>query len=570
MPDRNDIRWFKRRFGARIAPALAGTPLSLDLIVALACQETGFIWSKLRRADMPEARILALCVGDTIDARADGSGRPFPKNRLDLLGHPRGAEMFAIARRALLDMAEHVPGYARSVANPDKFCRGFGLFQRDLQHFRTDPDYFLERRYARFEQTLAMCIDELRRGLRKLGYEHRERLTDEESARLAIVYNTGRFRPERGLRQGHFDGQRFYGEAMLAWLRLAQTVTAGRAPPALPEPRPGQAIVPPPAQVEARGRFHRVETRGSTLRLRREPRRSVPPTANVIADLPDGHPVRAVDDVPIDGFLQIETSLLGAHLRGFASVDYLVRDDRIRGIPLIAPAPVPPQRGIVAAQLSAPRAGDVRRRAFAGPYPLDESGQPTRRGRDPQTLREELAAIVDWLASDDRAHLRYQPRDGATFCNVYAHDFCHLAGVYLPRVWWTEAALLRLAGGETLRPLLGNTVREMRSNDLFHWLRDFGPHFGWRRTGSASALQREVDQGAVGLISTLRRHNGRPGHLAMVVPQTARHVARRNADGDVIAPVQSQAGTVNFRYGTGIAEWWKDAKYADAAFWLHA
>ena len=28
MPDRNDIQWFKTQFQARIAPALAGTPLT--------------------------------------------------------------------------------------------------------------------------------------------------------------------------------------------------------------------------------------------------------------------------------------------------------------------------------------------------------------------------------------------------------------------------------------------------------------------------------------------------------------------------------------------------------------
>ena len=118
MPDRNDILWFKRQFAARIASAVEGTPLGVDLVVAIACQETGFIWSTLRRKRMPIARILDLCVGDTIDARPDGSGRPFPKHRADLLSHPQGAAMFAIARQALVDMAAHIPGYERSAANP--------------------------------------------------------------------------------------------------------------------------------------------------------------------------------------------------------------------------------------------------------------------------------------------------------------------------------------------------------------------------------------------------------------------------------------------------------------------
>lgn len=570
MPDRNDILWFKRQFAARIAAAVADTPLGVDLVVAIACQETGFIWSTLRRRRMSVARILALCVGDTIDARPDGSGRPFPKHRADLLSHPQGDAMFAIARQALVDMAAYIPGYERSAANPDKFCRGYGLFQRDLQFFRSDPHYFLSRRYARFDDTLAMCVAELKRGLRTLGLSNRKRLGDEALARVAIVYNTGRFRPERGLRQGHFDGQRYYGESVFAFLRLSKTVSIDDAPPALSPPRPGEAIVPPPTPPTATGPFFRVDTRSTTLRLRSQPQRSTPPIANVIADLPDGHPVRAITGRPAQGFLEIETTLLGAHLRGFASTAFLVRDECIRGIPVTTPAPTPPKRGIVAAHLPPPVGRVVRRSAFADAHSLDEPDRPARRGADVGALRDALAAIVDWLACDAREHLRYQPREGATFCNVYAHDYCHLAGVYLPRVWWTQAALLRIARGERVPVRIGATVREMRSNDLCQWLRDFGPDFGWRRTGSATSLQREANQGAVAMIAAERKQNGRPGHLAMVVPETARLSARRDAAGEVIAPLQSQAGSVNLRRGTGIAEWWKDAKYSNAAFWLHA
>lgn len=228
MPTRSDILWFKQRFADRIVPALAGTPLTLDLVVALACQETGFVWSALRRAGLDEEALLALCVGDTLDARADGRGRKaFPRNRADLLARPRGAEMFAIARESLVAMAAHVRGYERAAANPDKFCRGFGLFQRDLQHFPKDPDYFLSRDWARFDRTLAHCVDTLKHGLRLLGVHEAAHLGDERLAHVAIIYNTGRFRPSRGLRQGHFDGQRYYGEAVLAWLRLSKSVAYG-------------------------------------------------------------------------------------------------------------------------------------------------------------------------------------------------------------------------------------------------------------------------------------------------------------------------------------------------------
>jgi hypothetical protein len=56
----------------------------------------------------------------------------------------------------------------------------------------------------------------------------------------------------------------------------------------------------------------------------------------------------------------------------------------------------------------------------------------------------------------------------------------------------------------------------------------------------------------------------------MVVPETADKRARRNSAGDVIAPLQSQAGAVNFRYGTSRVDWWKGEQFAESAFWLHA
>lgn len=204
MPNSADVLWFKTQFQALITPRLAGSPFTVDFITAIACQETGHVWSVLRTKAMTTGQILALCVGDTLDA--DKGRSAFPKNKTDLLAVPRGAEMFELAHQALVDMAEHIPGFAAVAKKPNKFCHGFGMFQRDLQFFKTDPDYFLERRYEHFDETLDMCIGELRRGLKKLGLQGRSELTTLELAAVAIAYNTGGFNPKKGLRQGHFDG----------------------------------------------------------------------------------------------------------------------------------------------------------------------------------------------------------------------------------------------------------------------------------------------------------------------------------------------------------------------------
>src|SRR5688572_4678503 len=124
MPDSADILWFKNQFEATIRAAVAGTPLSVDGVTAIACQETGSIWAGLRRKGLPVDQIVALCVGDTLDA--DKGRAAFPRTRAELEAAPRGKEMFAIARQALVEMAQHVPGYAATAKRPGKFCHGFG------------------------------------------------------------------------------------------------------------------------------------------------------------------------------------------------------------------------------------------------------------------------------------------------------------------------------------------------------------------------------------------------------------------------------------------------------------
>lgn len=581
MPNREDIAWFKQTFAARLQAALAGSPFSLDFLVALACQETGEVWPLLRRAGLPEAQILALCVGDTLDASA-GRGA-FPRTRAELEAAPQGREMFQIARQALVEMARYVPAYAPAAKKPDKFCHGFGLFQRDLQFFRTDPAYFLQQRYARFADTLALALQELMEQRARIGLGQREPMSVLDMVAVAIAYNTGRYDPRKGLKQGYRPpGGKYYGEAVFDYLRLSETVAGGGAPALIPPAAPGEAIVPPPSPVTATGRFLRVDTRVSTLYLRSAPKISTPTRANVVGELPDGQPVRAIDDTPVDGFLAVETSLAGALLRGWAATRYLVPAPDLHEIPVLPAAPATPHppgaadtRAVAHGPIPAvwmPRAGEriTRRTAPADAHSLNEPGQPGRQGTTPEALRAEIAALVAWLDCENPAHARYQPRAGLTFCNIYTHDFCHLAGAYLPRVWWSSPALLKWQQGQTVQPLIGDTLREMRANDLFRWLRDFGPDFGWRQTGTLDKLQLAANQGALGLIVARRKEDGRSGHIVMVVPETDSQRARRDASGSVIAPLQSQAGATNFRYGTGQRAWWNRETFAEFAFWIHA
>jgi len=568
MPDREAFRWFKSTFHDRIERALAGTPFSLDLLAAIAAQETGHIWGPLHDT-LDLDTLLGICVGDTLDA--DRGRRAFPKTRDELVAAARGDEMFDVAHEALVAMAEHVPGFAAVARRPNKFCHAFGIFQYDLQFFRTDPDYFLNREWRHFESSLAKCIEELRNAMRRAGLARQPSLTDLENVSVAIAYNAGSFKPAKGLRQGFFDGQKFYGEMIFDFLRLSQTVSIPAVPAPIPEPLPGSAPLARPTPIASTGEVLEVDVRESPLRLRSEPRVDrTKPNANVIARLPDGHLVRLVSGTLGDTFVEVETSLNGAHFRGFSSSQFLKPAAGAADIPLVTPATTLPTTGVVA--VFAPRRAAVvtRRTAPASAHSLNEPNLPARHGPTPDALRAELGAIIDYLAVDKTAHARYQPGNGRTFCNIYAHDYCHLAGAYLPRVWWTPDAIERLARGETVEPRLGATIDEQRANDLFRWLRAFGPRFGWRQTGTPTKLQTEANVGAIGLIVARRTDDGKSGHITIVVPETPDAEARRDNSGEVIAPLQSQAGATNLRRATGSLNWWKKEQFADSAFWIHA
>lgn len=324
MPTADAIRWFKTQFQTRIEAATEGTPFTVDLLTAIACQETGHIWNTLRR-HLSTDEVLALCVGDTLDA--DRGRRAFPRTRDELIAEPDGQQMFEIARKALVDMARFIPGFRGAASNPNKFCHGFGIFQYDLQFFRVDPDFFLRQRYADFDASLSKAMSELTSKQRKIGLGDRVALTDLEMVAVAIAYNTGGFRPGKGLKQGHFDGTRHYGEAVFDFLELSRAV---RVDSSLAAPASDDSSVPARTEVAAKGPFFRVDVFDSRLNMRREPHiPTVNATSNVIAKLPDGLIVRAVTGKEENGFLEVETILNGAIIRGFAFARFLNQADGV-------------------------------------------------------------------------------------------------------------------------------------------------------------------------------------------------------------------------------------------------
>jgi hypothetical protein len=217
----DDMRWFKDQFGAATVEAIKGTPYTLDLIVAIAVQETHEVWGRARRTHSADD-VLRLCVGDIIDA----PGRSvFPRSRRDLESAEHGKRMFAIARQAIVDMATVAHEYQQYLHNPNKFAHAFGIFQYDIQAFKSDPGFFLNKEWCNYARCLDKCLHELEEK-RHHVFGNKIGLDDSDRVYVAIAYNKGSAHVGAGFKQGFRDGEgRYYGELIDQYMRLAKTLS---------------------------------------------------------------------------------------------------------------------------------------------------------------------------------------------------------------------------------------------------------------------------------------------------------------------------------------------------------
>lgn len=149
----------------------------------------------------------------------------------------------------------------------------------------------------------------------------------------------------------------------------------------------------------------------TSLNLRSQP---VVAEGNIIASLPKGQLVRRTATPPSDKWWEVSTDLNGKALRGYASSAYLAPS---------LPAPH--------LKTSSPSRRDLdNTRAF----PLNEPDMPRRAGATPKALAASLGTIIDYLEVETSA--RYQKRGRTTFCNIYAYDYCCLAGI----LYWSSPA----------------------------------------------------------------------------------------------------------------------------------
>jgi hypothetical protein len=302
---------------------------------------------------------------------------------------------------------------------------------------------------------------------------------------------------------------------------------------------------------------HVVKSLGLNVRSAADPEKN-----NVIAVLPQGHPVTKLGNASRPGWFQIKTKVSGVEIVGFLNGDFL------------APANTTfPSETTTSGKLPKADLGTSShaKRTHAGSraHAIGESGQPGLPSTHSSGRAAGILRVIDWLDVGKPQHKRWQPGGGATFCNIYVYDTCRLAGGYLPRVWWTPTALQMLNAGQPVAVKYGETVTELAANYIFEWLKQHGPEFGWKRLFSPDDLQTDVNAGRLGIICAQRTNMNSPGHIQMVAPEHGNRKAKR-VGAKVTQPLQSNAGSTNFTYGHLGSNWWQGTSFKDFGFWTNA
>jgi hypothetical protein len=288
------------------------------------------------------------------------------------------------------------------------------------------------------------------------------------------------------------------------------------------------------------------------LNLRSEPD---PSANNILAVIPSGHEVTKLSDSDVANWWKVETTLNGTTATGFVNSKFLSPFDS---------GSIPLHTGVVEVHLTP---HNVTRQNTMRAFPLSETPPIRRHKDDPEDQRKRaINDLLDWFNVETSA--RYRPSGGMTFCNIYAYDYCFMTEAYVPRVWWTQRAILKLQAGENVPVQYGETVNELTANNLTQWFKDWGPHFNWRRTVDLTELQEAANDGKVCITVAKAKplsHNGH-GHIVAVVPETTVFRAVR-VNGKVTQTVQSQAGGHNHEHIVRI--WWNDGSYSEFAHWIH-
>jgi hypothetical protein len=296
----------------------------------------------------------------------------------------------------------------------------------------------------------------------------------------------------------------------------------------------------------------------SSLNLRKQPKIV---EGNVLCVMPPDTIVEEVNSTVQDNFKQIRTVLNNNVIKGYASQKYLQ--------PTTSQLPSIEETSLEVSAVHYPAGNRIITRNGTGRvFPLNEQGLirfDLKIESDVEKRKQKIQDVIEYLDVEHSA--RYAPDSTSTFCNIYAYDVAYCLGAYLPRVWWTADSIIKLQNEEKVAIEYDKTVTELTANRISDWFDKFGSSFGWSRLFDLNTMQDEVNKGQLGILVAQRINLNNPGHIVAIVPETPMNAAKR-VNGQVIVPLQSQAGRINKKYSAANT-WWEDkTRFKKFSFWL--
>jgi len=141
-------------FGARLREATLNKLYQVEHLCGIVCQETAHKW--LKWLDAQEvATIVARCVFDASGDYPGTQRTAFPVNTAAF--HEQYGDDFTNMLIAEANLTRNLQGWT----NRTWVYKGYGLFQYDLQHVKSDEAFFREKQWYSFDTCLQRACAEL-------------------------------------------------------------------------------------------------------------------------------------------------------------------------------------------------------------------------------------------------------------------------------------------------------------------------------------------------------------------------------------------------------------------------
>lgn len=151
------VTWLLEEFGSQLQQAAFG-PFTTDIFCGMACKETMYFWlPQVGRLSAEE--IVARCVLDGSGDAPNSSRTAFPRNTAAF------RQVFGDELTEMLISEANATRALRGLGPQQWVYKGYGIFQYDLQFVRGDdgdPEFFRQRRWYSFANSLAKAVGELR------------------------------------------------------------------------------------------------------------------------------------------------------------------------------------------------------------------------------------------------------------------------------------------------------------------------------------------------------------------------------------------------------------------------